>query len=641
MKRNASPLPRRLRATALAAAASAAALWAHAQASPPQPAASAATAASVGSAASAAASATGAGITTPIEAPDDTPCDENCRNQRIATEWARQSGQPTPHVSTDAQGRRRLEWRGSVGLRLNHKRVQAGEPGRVNTPAQSGSQHGLELRMELQLPDLDGPGASAQLAAQHNNDAGAAANYPTQLQNFSAARQGSTYAMQFGDYAANFSQLGLQLGYRGVYAHREFGGVKAAVIGGTLAESWDSLANRPTRSGRPARTRYLRDISGLYLGYEWSPRWRIFSAMGAYRDRESSLDEDQRQLPLLQGRSLATGLQFRGERLNVALEWASNGALQRTARAATPAIVGDGLDAPADDAVRSRSGAMTLDASYRFEAGQLRLGARRIGTAFSAASPTVQPGAQEEFVAGDWSAAPWLQFSADVRHGAQRTAATRLSAASRSSNQRVQLGANVMLQQWVEGLGLNLQASQSEQRSANAGAAPNRQSQHSLSLNWQRPQANVSVTLNENLNRTPGVPTAHSDSHGQQAQLGLPFGRERPVAGFSGQVALTAGAQRQRMNALDSTSRNRMHGITAQAQREGWGQFSLSLQEQVSAPPLDAPRTQQRQLQLDAQRPLLKNLDAKLSARWAWHNRGVPASQGQERALSLDLQSRW
>jgi hypothetical protein len=57
------------------------------------------------------------------------PCESGCpvpANREIAERWAGQTGAPEPQVRVDADGTRRLEWHGAIGLRGQRNRVAAG-----------------------------------------------------------------------------------------------------------------------------------------------------------------------------------------------------------------------------------------------------------------------------------------------------------------------------------------------------------------------------------------------------------------------------------------------------------------------------------------------------------------------------------
>ncbi len=584
------------------------------------------------------------------QATDDATCDAECRNRRVAEGWSRDSGEPSPDVTVDALGQRRLTWRGQLDIKTSRNRIESGAPGRVNTPSQGGTPFHASVRSELSLPDLDGSGSSGmQLAAQAGDDRARMPQHRAQVQNVSVSRQGTGYAMQAGDDAANFSQLGLQLGYRGMHAQYDVDGLKAAVIAGTIAESWDALANRTTLDGRPARNRYLRDVAGLYVSREFGlptgTQTKAFVATAAYRDQGSSIEQALRQAPTVDGRSIAAGVQVRSDPWTFAIEWASSRASQhaQVADPTDPAQTAlEGGD-PTDTVMRSRSQALTADTTYRFQRGQLRLGARRIGTAFTSASPTVQPGGEEFFVAGDWTPLDGLQLTTDLRRHGTRTAATTLSSGSRTAGHRTQLGLNASLGSWwtwAEGVSLSAQGSTSAQGNP-SGGADNRQAQASVGLAWSHRVATVGLTVTDSITRTPAYPGADSNTNGVQAQLGVPFGSPTGEGGWTGQVGITTGRQQQQLASLGATARNTSRGLTLQAGREGVAQITAALQEQVSQPPLGGERVRQRQFQLDAQRPLTKSVDLKLGARWAWHNLRIADTYGRERLLSLELMTRW
>lgn len=583
------------------------------------------------------AAATAAGETAPA---DDAACDADCRNRRVAQGWSRESGQPAPDVATDAQGTKRLQWRGTLNLKTHANRV---ETSTINTPARDGTPVLATMRTELQLPHLDGTGTSdLQFAAQAGDDRAVMPDYRAQVQNLAASRQSEGWGFTLGDYAANVSQLGLQLGYRGLHAHHDVAGVKAAVFAGTIAESWDALANRSTASGQPARNRDLRDIAGLHLARNFGERIKAFAAVAAYRDQGASVEDALRQAPAVDGRSLAFGVQMNLAPWTLAVEWGHSRASQRALipLASDPQALPDEHDAA--DVTQTQASALTVDASRRFDSGQLRVGARRIGSTFTAAAMSVQPGSDEFFVAGDWTPLTGLQLNGDVRRVAQRTAATSMSNASRSQGHRVQLGANANLGTWwpwAEGLAVNLQGSGGEQRGANS-TGDNRQAQGSVGVTYAHRLANLGLTLTEGATRTPAYPQADSDTRGVQAQVAVPFGTAGE-GGWSGQAALLATRQQQALVTQHATGRNDGYGITLQAGREGVAQFNLAIQQQVSHPPPGGARVRQQQVQLDAQRPLTKNVDLKASARWARHNLGAAANGGREQLFRLELLSRW
>lgn len=565
-------------------------------------------------------------------APSDpsAPCDAACQNANVAGQWSAQTGAPQPTIRAEADGTRKLEWHGSANAKTYHNKVRPGGPGAVNTPNNDGSFGVLSLANELRLPELDGDSASMQLAGQASDDRSLMSAYSTQVQNFSVEAHGPAYAMQFGDYAANFSQLGLQLGYRGAFLQRELGGMKVAMLLGSVADSWDSLFARATRNGQPARSRYLRDISGLHVARGIGPNLQLFGSVGFYRDREDSLAPERReQMPPPSGTRMGSlGFNYRGDALTLAGEFAHSSF---------------------DDGAREErhtSNALSVDASYRLEHGSLRAGVRRLGTAYVSLGQAVQPGIEELYVATDYSPKSWLMLTADLRRTGLHIAATEVSPERASRGLRAQLGASLQLSEWVPGLSANLQASASDQKDPLGNES--KQSTGGIGLAWQHRLVSVALNLTDNSSRNPSFPQSDSDARGVQAQLGIPFGQPSGLEdgsggwyGWSGQLALNGGVQTQTQRAIDATARFRAYGLTLQASKPGIAQFGLAIQEQTATPPGGGLTLKQRQLQFDAQRALTPSLDGKLYARWAWQNIGDPELLGSERAVGAELQYRW
>lgn len=501
-------------------------------------------------------------------------------NQAVLDAWARANGS-APAVVAQPDGATRLEWQVQSNNEAYSTSLQtAGNP-TINSPLQDGSHGRATLATSVKQVTASGT-TFLQAAVLGTDDRAVLSKYANQVTTLQAGRTTATYSVLAGDVAANFSTLGTNLGLRGLLGTVTLGPVTVSSHIGTVSESWEALANRGTIDNTPARNSFLRDVFGVKAEYALSPSWKAFVTTQGYNDRASSLPGLPSTRPA-ETQSNTLGLAYQGEALQVSAETGTSRFGQS----------GDG---------KRDGNATVLAGTYRVGNVYYRAGYNDIGPLFASLAAAAAPGAQESYAGADWQATQALTLGAELRHGANRVAATEITEATRSPFDALSVRAGYNLNAWVEGLGLQAQ----DTRSRNEDPVGNRRdnSTTALGLNYGRNgwTAVGGATYANSKDRA----NASSDSTTRSWQAGGGKQWSGDPAGPPWNLSVNALGtwQVQRLVAMATETRNRNFALSVSGTHARFGAINVMAQAGTMTQPQGGPDLRQRGYQLEYSYPI-------------------------------------
>ena len=541
-------------------------------------------------------------------------------NQSVLQDWAQSTGSAAPAL-VQADGGSRLEWQVQAQSEAYDTRVDTpagGAPGAAAllSPYQAGGHSKHAAAFNVRSSDADGGALFLQSALLATNDRAVLSKYGSQVSSFQLG--GSTGSLQWlaGDVAAAYSPLGSNLGLRGLYGQLKVGAITLTSHAGTVAESWEALTKRDPLNNLPLRNSYLRDVHGAKVELEAAPGWRLFVTTQAYEDRADSLPQAPMGLLPAQARSHTVGATYQGEAWLATLE--------------------TGVSRFAHEGEAARGDHATLaSATLRSGAFTWRAGFNDIGALYAAVGAAAAPGVQEGFVGVDWQASPTLTLGADARRGAQRTAATAITDATRAPFDALGLRGSLNLNDWLPGLALQWQDMHSRQDNPQAGRRDTRQTQLSMSLS--RGAWNLMGGLSDALADDSLQPAADSRARGWQASVGRSFSGDPQGLAWNAMLQLMANGQQQRLAATGQAVRLLNGGLSVSAQHARWGSLALSVQGGTMTPPDGSATLKQRAFQLDASYPLTRAAALKAYWRYTERNAGSATVHSEEQVGGMHL----
>lgn len=389
-------------------------------------------------------------------------------NQAVLDAWAQAGGQPAA-VVTDGDGGTRLEWRNSISVDAYHTEAEGSA---LLTPKVTGDYRNVTIDSGLAQARADGSRVDGTLGFSVVNDRSVASD-DVHIGTLQLARTGRQSRVAFGDVAASYSALGLNLGLRGLAVDRKVGDTTISGAVGVVAESWETLA------GRVDATSLQRNVGGVKVDMPAGiDGLRASLSFAAHQDDESSISDGLSTPEALEGNVATAGLAWTHERITATLEAGSSRWQQA-----------GGTEG--DDT------ALTVDVAWNGEGSSLRSGWHEIGESYGALSGATLGGIREAYVAGSRQVNDWLSLNADARHTENEPAVQvnpppAVQAAAESD--RVMVGAGINFTRWPgASLQLSLTSSDGENsdgtdNTAEAGALTFGYTQDAWfgNLGWQR-----------------------------------------------------------------------------------------------------------------------------------------------------------
>ncbi|MBB5202862.1 hypothetical protein HNQ51_000155 [Inhella inkyongensis] len=549
------------------------------------------------------------------------PATPQAQNQQVLQAWSQAVGAPAPALVPQGDGQSRLDWQLQIGVDAYRTDIDQPAAQAVYSPNASGDYHRSQASFQVQSLGADGQRWFAQGNLLASNDRSVIARYSDQLMSLQIGGSGASYQWSAGDVATAYSLLSTNLGLRGFAGQWRAGAWSVQGHLGTLAESWEALAQRTPLDGRPARSSYLRDVQGLKLQYEGWTGWQLYLTHQSYEDQDGSQGEAQVWMAPAEARSMTVGLSYQAPELQAQLETGRSRFQEKAAEARTGQATLLNLN--------GRLGGQNGSGGLAW-----RLGANDVAAHYSSLGAMATPGLKEVSTGFDWQPEPWLSLGGDARAGKQRTAATAWSDATSTPFESLLLRGNVMLNEWLQGLSLQAQDMRTWQDS---GVAADRSLVHTqLSLNLAQGNWFAMAGLTRSTMKDPVNAWGNSRAPGWMMSLSRNWSGEPGVDAWSLSTQLMLNGQRQDSAGQRSSSQSGSFAVTGQHPR--WGQLSLNLQAGSFTLP-SGQELQQRAYVLDASHPLTRQSALRIYWRLNERNLGQAdlATREQTGGLQLSL----
>ncbi len=556
----------------------------------------------------------------PIQATPPAPPGPGAEaNSQVLQTWQEQTGQAV-WVNDNGQ----VEFHGATSVDAYGNSVSSPS----GNPALSGLRDGNKARGifqgDIRSTSPEGDVTYVQGVLSSTNDRGVQSRYATQVNSLQVGRAGPGYQIAFGDVVAAFSNLSSSLGLRGGLVAREMDAFTFTAYAGTVADSWEALANSAALDGLAPRTRYLRDVYGAKLDYRLSTQTSLFATAQGYNDRMSSTT-------LFPGSPAYDGsvLTFGGKQQATQGQWAAEAGHSRRRDANT------NIDASGN--------ALALDGSYRWTAFGVRAGFHDLGANYASLAQTVAPGVREWYVGGDWNLTAFLNVGVDLRHSLSRLAPSAGFAGTSNELDTV----NTRVSYSVESLpGLMFSLSDTRNKGEDNAGTSLRNNQTQLSAAYGSGAWNGQLTVGKGESSNSASALASSQTRSVQASVGRSFSDAIGAAGMAPAwtvaTQLFASAQEQDLAATATTLKNRIIGLNGSLQSQRYGNWSAVLQTQkTTQPAVGAAGLTTRSLILDWSKSFTQQWTAKAYARINRRNHGDFLLQVDERVVGVQGSYQW
>ncbi len=539
-------------------------------------------------------------------------------NATVLAQFAQATGAPAPQLAT-TEGGTRIEWHGSAALDGYTRNASGGQ---VLTPYTGGNFYKAGLLSDLRGHTPEGDTNWFQFSFTATDDRSVLPQGQSQINTLGVGRAGQGYRLMAGDVPVSYSALGANTALRGVLAERYFGDMLLSASAGVISNSWEALEDKDKRLA------FLRNAFALKAETTVAQGGKIFITAQGYSDDSDSAPPGSLAPVAASGRSATLGFNWRG------------GAYSIQGEAGVSRFSEDGAQDRDDNA-------FIVDAAWQAQGGGLRAGYHDVGRFYTSLSAQGVTGVQEGYLNGNWSAASWLNLTADLRRSENQKAAPptpppvptippslpppptphpgRTDAAT--------LGAQITFPQ-APGLSLGLNAGESRGKS---DIGVNEISNYGANLAYASKEWNAGVAYQNN--DLSGGLGAGSDSRTGTWTVNLGGNLSDAAGGAPGTwtlgANLTGNFQRQDLGGGGSLEFD-TYALTLSGQRARWGNFSASggIGHGTDAAG-QALRT--KWYQLDAGRKLGERGGIKLYARGSSNYQSLPAIAYSDATVGLQL----
>jgi hypothetical protein len=575
----------------------------------------------------------GALVCAPLAAQTDAGQDPN---KQVLQNWQQTAGN-APGLVPAADGGTRIEWKANVAFDVYRNEITAPSASpQTATPLRSGDFQKLQIATEIKLVQPAGDTTYLQASGLGSNDRSVLTRYPDQLTNLQAGRTSQNYKINAGDFAASLSSLGTNLGMRGLSLSRQFESWGVTAHAGTIADSWEALANRRPLDATPARSRFLRDAYGVKLDNTVTPEFKAYVSAQGFSDREGSLPTEQATLAPADGRAATVGFTYQQGQFNASGETALSRYQER-------------------DQLERKGHASILDSTYRIDQWAIRAGYHDVNPNFVSLSQAVPPGIKESYLGADWVAATWITLGLDLRDTQNRTPAIALlppptdpaaippPQVPSTANKVRSVNGRAAINFGPEHPGWNLGFNSSDARGEDNQGLANRNYNFGTTLAYASPTWTMNTMLGRGKLENAANPQFDSKTTNYQLQLGRNYSGEAPAGiplwtlGWNANLS----QQTQRLVSAGTETKNLTYGLGINAQRIEWGRLALTLSDGSATQPAGGPDLKTRSVQLEATRPLGQQNAFKVYLRDTHRNVGAPTLQTEERVGGVQLNLVW
>lgn len=542
-------------------------------------------------------------------------------NQEVLKDWQDKSGQ-TGTISDKNGGT--IEWHGQATTDVYNINKEAD----TNNSALSGLGEGTFMLNRLQgdLRDIEQAGDVnyIQGGVSNSNDRAVQNLYRTYITNLQLGRAGVGYQMSAGDVVADFSKIGSNLGLRGLFGTKQLNALTVSGYAGVVTESWDSLFNRTPMSNQPARSRFLRDVTGFKANYNLNDKWSLFGTAQSYGDRDSSIDSIRRATDISQNGVTGTaGFGYKNNQAALSVELGTSHT---------------GYDVSGAKIAGFGDAALLIDGQYAWQTVNLHAGYHNIGAFYTALSSNVVPGVRESYVGGDWFITPSLSYGNNVRRAETKTGdlAGGTSPINLVYSLSNRLAYNVTQ---IPSLNFSLQDMRNWGE-IQTSRARNATTQFGTSYSNQHYSGNLA--LSHGNQKSNASPDSDSVSDAIQLSAGRQFveGEFLALPRISGGIQLIGGYQQQRIaNGTKTYSSN--EGVTFSAQSLKFGQIQLVLTNLDTHQPNGRPTLNTKTVNFDWGKAVTQALSLKAYVRSAFRNHGDSIQAVDENVVGFQGDYKW
>lgn len=474
-------------------------------------------------------------------------------NEKVLEDWQRVSGQ-SGSVS-GGEGGATLEWHGEATEEVYNVDTSYDENSGELSGLQEGTFTQTRLLGDLRSVEQDGDVTYGQGGIALTRDRARQTLYSSRIENLQVGRAGVGYQLSAGDVVASFSNIGSSLGLRGIYGAKQINALTIQGYTGTVTDSWEALINRTPINNQPARTRFLRDVAGAKVNYQFDEQWSVFGTAQTYKDRQSSVvDRLANQQIGFSGSTGTAGVNYKTNQANLAFELGTSNKK---------------VDEPGGDDFGDA--AMLLDASYAWQTFSVFTGHHNLGANYTSLSSNVISGIRESFVGSNWVITPSLTYGNRIARSDSRLADLlgKVGDITQTDSLINQLSYSVAL---IPGLNVSVQDMRnwSEFQDINS-----RNNSTQLSTFYANQHYNGGITVGNARQRFSNTPEFNSNTDSADFNIGrqVQEGELLALPSISGGLRFNAGYQQQRINNGTETTIG-TQGVTINVQSKTFGQLA-------------------------------------------------------------------
>lgn len=526
-------------------------------------------------------------------------------NDSALQAWTDATGESAPTLVTDADGTTRLNW-AAASVDLYHREVAGGS---LLTPFASGSFQRGTFEGGTETATTAGSKTWARVAVTESNDR-ALLRQPVQLNQLQFGRTDGVHRVDLGDMVLAHSTLSANTPFKGLRWQGSFESIRLSAAAGGISESWEALGD-PTQ-----RTQRLREALSVKAEQSVGAVGTVYATLQGYGD-SGELPLETVATARTRGQSTTVGANLvRGEL-----------ALQAEAGWSHAALEGQAAES---------ARAFILDATWTRRSLTLRTGVHDFGPRYASLSASALPGLRESYANAAWQANAWSTWTADLRRTVDRSAVSLAAAQLQLPGYTTAGASTAATLQWnarlpqLPGAVLTLAGSQS--RGQGVDGTPSDRSSASATVALTRGSWTTQATLQRG-RTSADASLGASTLEGLSATVGRSWGTNANA--WNGSASVTGQHQEQRF-ASGPRSMSRSIGLQLSASHPDRGTLAARVDVGSGRDTTGRPLAL-RNLRLDLDRPLRRNLAMKVYAAWAGNYPDVPELAYRERIVGVQF----
>ncbi len=541
-------------------------------------------------------------------------------NEKVLENWQEVSGQ-SGAIATAAGGAT-LEWHGEATVDVYNIDTSFDENAGNLSGLREGTFTQTRLLGDLRYVEQAGDVTYAQGGVSLSRDRARQNLYSSRIENLQVGRAGVGYQLSAGDIVASFSNIGSNLGLRGVYGAKQMNALTLQGYAGTVIDSWEALMSRSPLIDQPARTRFLRDVTGAKADYKLTDDWSLFGTLQHFKDRQSSvIDRLKAEQTGLSGSTGTVGVGFKTNQASFSAEIGSS-------RKNIDETNGDSFN----------DAAMLLDAAYAWQTISIFAGHHNIGANYTSLSSNITTGIRESFVGANWALTPSLTYTNRIGRSDTRPADLQGNAGEITQTDTLinQLSYNVTQ---LPGLNLSLQ----DTRNWTAlQEIDSRNTSTQLSAFYSTQYYSGGLTFGNARQRASNAPESNSNTDSVNFNISRQVleGELIALPSLSGGLTFNTGYQQQRINNGTETTLG-TQGVSCNLQSKKLGQLTAGFSNQDRRQATDNVVLNSKIINLDWNKTITEALSLKAYIRNNYLNHGSRLQKVDEKTVGLIADYLW